>query len=131
MVYELFNMPNIKYNSDLTEAQLTHHGNGDYYKIHNDNGDEPMGLRYLTYVYYFYKEPKAFSNGELRLYRMPLNNKTTIDASNSYIDIEPLSNRLVIFPSHFMHEVRVVNSNPTFSLSDRFTVNGWLHRTKL
>lgn len=43
------------------ESQMTAHNNGNYYKIHNDNGSPETATRELTYVYYFYQEPKSFS----------------------------------------------------------------------
>ena len=45
------------------EVQLTAHNDGCYYKIHNDAGSEKTASREITYVYYFYQEPKAFSGG--------------------------------------------------------------------
>ena len=48
--------------------QLTAHNDGCYYKIHNDAGSEKTANREISYVYYFYQEPKAFSGGELKIY---------------------------------------------------------------
>lgn len=127
--YSALNMPAVNCHMDKTEAQLTYHHDGNYYKIHNDNGDTPMGTRYLTYVYYFFKEPKQFSGGELRFYRESDINNTGMGLSgSSFADITPTHNSMVVFPSHFMHEVLPVScSNPDKSVS-RFTINGWLHR---
>ena len=43
------------------ESQMTAHNDGNYYKIHHDNGSQETATRELTYVYYFYQEPKLFS----------------------------------------------------------------------
>ncbi|MEO0542054.1 MAG: proline hydroxylase, partial [Cyanobacteria bacterium P01_A01_bin.105] len=40
--------------SDI-EVQLTAHNDGNYYKVHNDNGSADTATRLLTYVYYFYQ----------------------------------------------------------------------------
>ena len=47
------------------ESQMTAHNHGNYYKIHNDNGSPDSATRVLTYVYYYYREPKSFTGGEL------------------------------------------------------------------
>jgi SM-20-related protein len=109
------------------ESQLTLHNDGNYYKIHNDNGSPDTATRELTYVYYFYREPKAFSGGELLIYDSKVENNFYVGA-DSFQTVEPRNNSIVFFLSRFMHEVLPV-SCPTKAFADsRFTINGWVRR---
>jgi Rps23 Pro-64 3,4-dihydroxylase Tpa1-like proline 4-hydroxylase len=111
------------------EAQLTTHNDGNFYKIHNDNGSSDTANRELTYVYYFYREPKPFSGGELVIYDSRIENNFYVAAETKQA-IQPLNNSIVFFLSRYMHEVLPV-SCPTRSFVDgRFTVNGWVRRKK-
>jgi len=108
------------------EMQMTAHGDGGYYKIHNDNGTPRTASRLLTYVYYFCRAPQPFSGGQLRLY-----DDSRVDPTNwlpvaSFAEIAPQNNMLLFFPSRCFHEVM-----PTLRREDefgngRFTINGWI-----
>ncbi|RQH21834.1 2OG-Fe(II) oxygenase [Okeania hirsuta] len=109
------------------EAQLTAHNDGCYYKIHNDAGSEKTASREITYVYYFYQEPKAFSGGELRIYDTELKAGGAITHEN-FQTITPANNSIIFFNSRCRHEVMpVVCPSKAFEHS-RFTVNGWIRR---
>lgn len=109
------------------EAQLTAHNDGCYYKIHNDAGSEKTASREITYVYYFYQEPKAFSGGELRIYDTELKAGGPITHEN-FQNITPANNSIIFFNSRCRHEVMpVVCPSKAFEHS-RFTVNGWIRR---
>ncbi|AFY95064.1 2OG-Fe(II) oxygenase [Chamaesiphon minutus] len=110
------------------ETQLTAHNDGDYYRVHNDSGTTESSDRILTYVYYFYQEPKAFSGGELRIYETNLN--TQIHYADSFQTIEPRNNSIVFFPSAYMHEVLKINCPSQAFADSRFTMNGWVWRKK-
>lgn len=110
------------------EAQITAHNDGNYYKIHNDNGSIDTSNRELTYVYYFYHEPKPFSGGELVIYDSKIENEFYVRGDN-FQTIEPRNNSMVIFPSRYFHEVLpVICPSQTFADS-RFTVNGWIRKS--
>lgn len=109
------------------EAQLTAHNDGNFYKIHNDNGSPDTATRELTYVYYFYREPKPFSGGELVIYDSKIENNYYVQAE-TFRTVEPRNNSIVFFLSRYMHEVLPVHC-PTQQFADsRFTINGWLRR---
>ncbi|MBD2437848.1 2OG-Fe(II) oxygenase [Nostoc sp. FACHB-110] len=109
------------------ESQLTAHNDGNFYKIHNDNGSPDTATRELTYVYYFNREPKRFSGGELVLYDSEIKNGFYVKAE-SFKTIEPRNNSIVFFFSRYMHEVLPVKC-PSQSFADsRFTINGWVRR---
>ncbi|MBD1823427.1 2OG-Fe(II) oxygenase [Cyanobacteria bacterium FACHB-DQ100] len=109
------------------EIQLTAHNDGNYYKVHNDNGSEEAANRIISYVYYFHREPKSFFGGALRIYDLNLENSSYIQA-DSYQDIEPINNSIVFFPSHFLHEVLPVTCRSRHFADSRFTLNGWIRR---
>ena len=78
--------------------------------------------RALSAVYYFYREPKSFSGGVLRLYDM------AAEPGGAFQENLPEQNMLVVFPSWIGHEVTPVSS-PTGAFGDsRFAVNCWLTR---
>ncbi|MCP6759702.1 MAG: 2OG-Fe(II) oxygenase [Fischerella sp. CENA71] len=109
------------------EAQLTAHNDGNYYKIHNDNGSSDTANRELTFVYYFYREPKAFTGGELKIYDSKIKNNLYVNAE-SFTKIEPRNNSIVFFLSRCMHEVLPVSCNSRAFADSRFTINGWVRK---
>lgn len=109
------------------EAQLTMHNDGNYYRLHNDNGSPDTANRFFTYVYYFYREPKGFSGGELRLYDTKIENNYYV-AAETFRDIEPRNNSVIFFLSRYMHEVLPVRCPSKAFADSRFTINGWVRR---
>jgi Rps23 Pro-64 3,4-dihydroxylase Tpa1-like proline 4-hydroxylase len=112
------------------EMQLTAHNDECFYKIHNDSGSEQTATRELTYVYYFYREPKGFSNGELRLYDTELRDGAAYNSSVSKT-IEPRNNSIVFFNSRCKHEVLPVSCPSRQFADSRFTLNGWIRRVEV
>lgn len=110
------------------EAQMTAHNHGNYYKIHNDNGSPDAINRILTYVYYYNREPKAFTGGELVIYDSKTEDGYLV-AAKSHKVIEPTNNTIVFFPSHCMHEVLPVSCPSEYFADSRFTINGWVRHT--
>jgi Rps23 Pro-64 3,4-dihydroxylase Tpa1-like proline 4-hydroxylase len=114
------------------ELELAAHGDGAHYRPHTDL---PIGARrkqrtigddrVLSSVLYFHAEPKGFSGGALRLFR--LGAEETGDESE-YVEIPPLQNSLVVFHSWVRHEVRPVHC-PSRKFRDyRFALNCWFRR---
>jgi SM-20-related protein len=126
----------MRLNDVSVELELAAHGNGAHYQAHLDiavgEGRRTVGAapgedRVLSAVYYFYSEPKAFSGGELRLYSLDVRSASSLENAK-YIDLAPLQNSLVAFPSWAMHEVRPI-SCPSESWPDyRFALNCWYCR---
>lgn len=119
------------------ELEIAAHGDGAYFRPHLDIpvGQDrlPLGAwegedRALSAVLYFHREPKRFSGGELRLYRFG----STLDCDGaepgSYVDLEPLNNTLVAFPSWALHEVRPVSCPSGDFMDYRFALNCWYCR---
>ena len=112
------------------EMQLTAHNDECFYKIHNDSGSEQTATRELTYVYYFYREPKGFSNGELKLYDTELRDGAAYNSSVSQV-IEPRNNSIVFFNSRCKHEVLPISCPSRQFADSRFTLNGWIRRVEV
>ena len=113
---------------DSLEVGLAAHGDGAFYRPHvdlltgHDGAKSPTSeaARVLSAVYYFHAEPKRFSGGELRLFRL--------GSESGFVDIEPLQNSLIAFHSWMRHEVRPV-AVPSGEFRDyRFAVNCWYRR---
>lgn len=127
-------MPNIVgklglsiFEASQIESQLTAHNEGHYYQVHNDNTSPETAGRQLTYVYYFNREPKAFTGGNLRLYDSKITNGFW-DKADSFKDIEPRNNSIVFFFSGYWHEVMPVICTSQDFADSRFTINGWVWR---
>ena len=110
------------------ESQLTMHNDNNYYKLHNDSGSPDTATRFFTYVYYFNREPKAFSGGELQIYDSKIENNFYV-AADSFRTVEPRNNSIVFFLSRYMHEVLPVSCPSKAFADSRFTINGWVRRT--
>ena len=112
------------------ELSVTAHHADDYYTCHTDNEDRLHGRR-LSYVYYFHRQPRRFTGGDLLLY------DTDYDAGiwsmRAYSRLAAADNTLVLFPSDSYHEITKVApaSGETLPFGQgRFTVNGWIHETQ-
>ena len=121
---------------DVVETELAAHGEGAHFAPHVDVaygaerglvGGDGTGAhdRIVSCVYYFHAEPRRFAGGELRLHRF---GSRASGEDGSYVDIAPVQNALLVFPSMALHEVRRV-SVPSGRFEDsRFAVNIWLAR---
>ena len=109
------------------DCQVTASVDGSYFKAHTDAGANETYKRQFTYVYYFNREPKGFTGGELRIYD-DIIRSGKLAATDSFQVIEPRHNSMVFFQAAVMHEVMPV-SIPSKQFRDaRFTVNGWIER---
>lgn len=110
--------------SDM-EIELTSHSNGEFFKLHRDDGEDGLtAKRFITYVYYFYREPKGFEGGDLLL----LDSSKEQHTVKSYTRLEPINNSLLFFPSIAYHQVSPVSSSGNNLDNCRLTLNGWLHK---
>lgn len=106
------------------ELELVAHNDGAFYSEHIDTfTGQPDGRsnRSLTGVYYFHRQPKGFSGGDLRLHAI----SPAADGTRRFTDIPPRSDTFVLFPSWVPHEVGLV-SCPSGNFEDsRFALNCW------
>ena len=111
--------------SYLLEPELTWCGDGGFFKMHTDTlyRDRLANQRVMTVVYYFYKEPKAFTGGQLRLYGLGADANGGIQQ-----EIEPRFDRAVFFPSWFPHEVLPVHCSSGAFADGRFAISCWVRK---
>ena len=113
------------------ELQLAAHGDGAYYTPHvdveigTDRQTSACPVRVLSAVYYFHAQPQAFFGGQLRLFGFGPVPAVQEPQLAPHVDIDPIRNSLVVFPSWVPHEVRPI-SVPTDEFADyRFALNCW------
>jgi SM-20-related protein len=109
------------------ESQITASNHGDYFRWHCDDSQPEIASREITFVYFFHREPREFSGGELRLYESRWNDGSYAP-TDTYRTIVPQQNQLVLFDSSLAHEITPVECPSGTFASSRFTVNGWFHR---
>jgi Rps23 Pro-64 3,4-dihydroxylase Tpa1-like proline 4-hydroxylase len=107
------------------QLSLIAYNDGDFYREHVDT--EPSrdrahaGDRVLSAVYYFHREPQAYSGGALRLHAFN-------PASDRFEDVAPEQNSLIAFASFARHEVRPVMCPSRRFEDSRFAINCWVRR---
>ena len=111
----------------MHSVKLTYHGDGGFFLPHRDS-HEPLkaGTRALTWLYYFGSAPKKYDGGDLYLF-----DSQTPKARyklSSFIKVEPVIDRLVVFPSWMYHAVSPLEMLPDASFADgRFAISGHMH----
>ena len=119
------------------DLEFSAYGNGAFFTPHLDISTglnrkplsgEPGQDRILSAVYHFYREPKAFSGGALRLYRFGANSTGSDLGPINHIDLAPVNNSLIAFPSTALHEVRPVECRTADFADYRFALNCWYCR---
>jgi SM-20-related protein len=107
------------------ESQMTASNDGDYFHMHNDNTHASWPSREITFVYFFHREPRPFTGGELVLYDFSPDGVS--DAGPVRRRVTPQQNSIIFFPSSALHEILPVQC-PSHRFDDgRLTLNGWLH----
>lgn len=110
---------------DQMEIELVATRDGGHFIRHIDTltqVPETTTDRIVSAVYYFHREPRVFSGGELILHGI---------GGDEMKPIEPRHDRLVVFTSIAPHEVAGTQV-PGDAFSDaRFSINCWLHRSRL
>ena len=80
---------------------------------HNDDKHRD---RLLSFSYYFHRQPRRFSGGELLLHD---------EGAATFTRIEPLHNSIVLFPAGCVHQITPVDSHNRFA-DARFALHGGL-----
>ena len=105
------------------ETQVSRYGEGGHYFYHIDRNDK-VG-RLITVIYYFFKEPKAWSGGELCITNSLAHNSKLIEENPNIKTIMPENNMAVIFSTQILHCVLDTKSPKEFD-KGRFSANIWL-----
>ena len=109
----------------FVESQLTAASEGQYFKVHCDDG--PDCPRALSCVYYLHREPRGFAGGDLRLYDC-IEADGSRRAADTFTVVQPVANRMVVFPSEEFHEAMPVRCPSGDFADSRFAITSWLHR---
>jgi len=109
------------------EAQITASNDGDFFKTHNDNTHADAPSREITFVYFFHREPRPFTGGELLIYDSRISDGIA-RPGRVRRRIAPKQNQVVFFPSCCLHEILPVRCPTQAFVDSRFTLNGWVHR---
>lgn len=107
------------------EIELVAHPHGSHFRPHIDLRTDPRveartSERAVTLVYYFHRQPKGFTGGEIAI--LPL-------GPGDPLLVEPMDNRLVAFASFVPHAVEPVICHSGDFENSRFAVNCWVHKT--
>ena len=106
------------------ELELAAHGEGAFFKEHIDTATDSAAVhssRALTGVYYFHREPKGFTGGELRLSGIA----PAADGERRSVVIPPAPDSLLLFPSWAPHEVHPISCPSGEFMDSRFAINCW------
>ena len=106
------------------ELDVTAHPNGHFYRVHRDREEELSPHRRISYAWYFYREPRRFSGGDLLLH--DTDRETGCYKAGAFTRIAPLHNSIVFFPSDCYHQITPVHGVGDDFGDGRFTVNGWV-----
>ncbi|MEB3828531.1 2OG-Fe(II) oxygenase [Phormidium sp. CCY1219] len=112
----------------LIEAVAIPDSEGKPEPMTRDDGSPETAVRVLNFVYYFSREPKPFTGGELLIYNSKIEGES-LNPAETFQTVEPRNNSVVFFFSSDSYEVLPVRGNsPAFS--DRcFKVKGWLRKS--
>ncbi|MBO6494048.1 MAG: 2OG-Fe(II) oxygenase [Roseivirga sp.] len=113
-----FNLP--KTEPKFAPTEITIYGNGDFGLAHKDSKHNS-----LSFLYYFFNQPKSFTGGDLYIYDGDLQN----DKSNhTYTKANIESDMFLIFPSHYYHEITPVQCPDNDLLSGRMAFVGHIRK---
>ncbi|GHA43396.1 hypothetical protein GCM10010329_77810 [Streptomyces spiroverticillatus] len=107
-------------------TQITAYGDSAGFAAHTDAGELGFDpVHQLTALYYFHRRPKAFTGGALRLYDVAAREGKAWRAE-SYREIEPGFDTLLLFPGTAYHEVLPIQCASREFGDYRFAVNAWV-----
>lgn len=109
------------------DLALSAHCDGGFYRQHFDTmtageRDGTAGDRIVSCVYYFHREPRVFSGGDLLMHPLA--------GAADPVTIAPRHNRLAVFPSIAPHEVAETHVPGDAWENARFSLNCWLLRAR-
>lgn len=108
------------------ETQVSRYGDsGQKYEWHVDRFGADRS-RHITFVYYFYREPKSFQGGEICFSDGVIFNGRLMNPQTAkVVEFEPVNDRAVIFSATTPHMVKPTTSPPEFA-DGRFSANIWV-----
>jgi Rps23 Pro-64 3,4-dihydroxylase Tpa1-like proline 4-hydroxylase len=109
------------------EVCIRAYQDGNFFKVHQDSAPSgPYASRIINFVYYFHKQPRPFTGGDLLLF------DTDIQADSHelgrFTRIVPHDNSLIIFPCNFYHSVVPIRCPSQDFADSRFVINGHVRK---
>ena len=104
------------------EVRVRTYREGNFFEVHRDNSIPATAARRVSFVYFFNREPRRFTGGELLVI------DSTPDSLNynvtSFTRVVPVGNAMIMFPSRFYHAVVPVQCSSPDPGDSRFVING-------
>lgn len=122
---QIFNITEI--NPTHIDLKITNHLDKYFFHIHKDDISHSLrnDRRIVSFILFFYKQPKAFDGGDLLLFDTD-KKKQSYKISN-FTRIACENNTMIFFPSEFFHCIDPVRlANNCFEYG-RFALSGHLH----
>lgn len=105
------------------ETQVSNYNRGQKYDWHTDAGYG--NGRMISLVYWFFKEPKKFSGGQLGISNSPIWDGNIVKEGGEHIkEIEPENNMAIVFSSAVPHSV--IPAYCKDSEYSRYSANIWI-----
>jgi predicted 2-oxoglutarate/Fe(II)-dependent dioxygenase YbiX len=98
------------------ELYVHAYNDGTFFGSHADDHGGANWRRRISCVYYLHRRPRTFEGGTLAV-QTP---------SGRTIEVEPIHNSIVFFPSSWIHEVRLVRCPSRRFEDSRFAINVWV-----
>jgi Rps23 Pro-64 3,4-dihydroxylase Tpa1-like proline 4-hydroxylase len=100
---------------------------GHFFRIHQDTEpDGPNANRVVNFVYYFHRQPRPYSGGDLLLFDSDVEANTFTRAR--FTRVIPEDNSIILFPCCFYHSVVPVRCPSQEFTDSRFVVNGHISK---
>lgn len=119
-----------RFDVSSVETELVAHRDGAFYKRHIDLlfgrfRQDSAEDRVVTFVWYFFPEPRRFEGGTLRLYP---DAGMVAPECETHVDMIPQNDVAIAFSSWMPHEVVPVTVSSREFRDSRFAVNCWVRR---
>lgn len=108
------------------ERRMRAYRDGHFFDVHADDKNEATRGRLVSYVYFFHREPRAYSGGDLILFDTDIDEQKP--SMTSFTRIVPRDNMLLLFPSAYFHAVVPVRCASGDIADSRFVINGHIRR---
>ena len=108
------------------EVRIRTYRAGNFFEVHRDNSIPETADRQVSFVYFFHREPRRYTGGDLLLFDTSPDSKRP--PVTNFTRIIPVDNAIVLFPSRFYHAVVPVQCSSPDPGDSRFVINGHIRR---
>src|SRR5262249_13352080 len=110
------------------EVKLRAYLDGHFFRLHMDCPQRtPENVnRRVSFVYFFHKQPRAYTGGDLLLFNTDVENDRF--TTSAFTRVQPEDNCIVFFPSAYYHSVVPVSCPSKEYANSRFVINGHVSR---